>query len=263
MFAEDVTKDQKTIKAPYLDDSDVAMDPRTHRSSWKRKTTSTGGLSTSLGDTRAPRFTLFPTLPKELRLMIWEAAASQCRIVEMHCNHFGTQFSCHTPMPPIAHTCAESRGVAMKKYDRLTSETQFEGAFINWEQDILFFNFQSQLILRCLLPDIYMSADQLKKFGEIKPSLQHLTRKCHRIAINARSFLNIHPEQLIDFNNIKELFVIQNKLPYAEKESRTLSFKDFRDGNWSKEDYPSLEQVKRVRAVEDRRPERLVVDITR
>ncbi|KAK3343326.1 hypothetical protein B0H65DRAFT_429508, partial [Neurospora tetraspora] len=57
-------------------------------------------------------FHLFPRLPIELRLMIWEATISP-RIIDVRASTYNDDDDGVTPAPPILHTCRESRNVGL------------------------------------------------------------------------------------------------------------------------------------------------------
>ncbi|KAK0128287.1 hypothetical protein ONS95_000262 [Cadophora gregata] len=72
-------------------------------------------------------FHLFPTLPSELRIKIWETVLSSPRIVHINCEkgviksnqqqtRFIKSFLSSTPIPPTLHVCRESRYEALSIY---------------------------------------------------------------------------------------------------------------------------------------------------
>jgi len=77
--------------------------------------------SISSSMTSSDSFTLFPSLPSELRLKIWQEVAAQPRTVELTCTTTssnlpeGRWFS-HTKPPHIFQVCSESREVALAQY---------------------------------------------------------------------------------------------------------------------------------------------------
>jgi hypothetical protein len=93
-------------------------------------------------------FTLFPLLPTELRLKIWDFVAEEPNIVELSCTPTasylpdGRWFS-HSRPPIIFRTCSESRAVAMAHYDALTFSPDVVGIpcktklYINFAIDTL------------------------------------------------------------------------------------------------------------------------------
>ena len=93
-------------------------------------------------------FTLFPLLPIELRLEIWEAACALPRTVELSCtpptSHIpkGRWFS-HSPHPVLFFVCHESREIALHQYSTLKfAEENFGMAsslplYINLKSDTL------------------------------------------------------------------------------------------------------------------------------
>jgi hypothetical protein len=93
-------------------------------------------------------FTLFPLLPMELRLKIWEAATEDPNNLELSCTPTasylpdGRWFS-HSKPPIIFQVCSESRSVAMRCYDVLTFSPDVVGIpcktqlYINFDVDTL------------------------------------------------------------------------------------------------------------------------------
>jgi hypothetical protein len=93
-------------------------------------------------------FTLFPLLPIELRLKIWECVAEHPNTVELSCTPTasylpdGRWFS-HSKHPIIFQICSESRAVAMARYELLTFSSDIVGIpckgglYINFDVDTL------------------------------------------------------------------------------------------------------------------------------
>jgi hypothetical protein len=73
-------------------------------------------------------FELFPRLPKELRLVIWELARQEPRIVKLRKSKmenymFGRyNYRSNAPIPGLLHTCIESRLVALQWYASMFPE---------------------------------------------------------------------------------------------------------------------------------------------
>jgi hypothetical protein len=93
-------------------------------------------------------FTLFPLLPIELRLKIWECVTEHPNTVELSCTPTasylpdGRWFS-HSKPPIIFQICSESRAVAMARYELLTFSPDVvgipckAGLYINFDVDTL------------------------------------------------------------------------------------------------------------------------------
>jgi len=92
-------------------------------------------------------FTLFPLLPAELRLKIWQTIAAERQIIELSCTPTspnlptGRWFS-HTKTPIIFSVCSESRSVAVSEFTLLQFSPDQIGVprqslYINWSRDTL------------------------------------------------------------------------------------------------------------------------------
>lgn len=104
---------------------------------------------------RLLRFELFPRLPKEIRLKIWQEAANQPRVVEIRQNidwvydgeDYGSPAHLYyspTPLPSIFYANYESRSVAMKDY--LLSSSNRE------DTPVVVYNIGSEVLRRPPLP---------------------------------------------------------------------------------------------------------------
>ena len=91
-------------------------------------------------------FTLFPHLPFELRLKIWEHALSEPRTVTISCQRemldrerrFAKAFTSPTPPPSLLHTCRESRSEALSQYIRtFTTDTSEIYTYFSFSRDTL------------------------------------------------------------------------------------------------------------------------------
>ncbi|KAF8860141.1 hypothetical protein BDZ45DRAFT_801147 [Acephala macrosclerotiorum] len=73
-------------------------------------------------------FTLFPTLPIELRLQIFDAitAAAEPRVIEVVWNE-AQGFHASTPTPVLLHVCAESRSHVLSKYSKVVVKNEEQG----------------------------------------------------------------------------------------------------------------------------------------
>ncbi|TAQ89710.1 hypothetical protein B7494_g1975 [Chlorociboria aeruginascens] len=117
----------------------------------------------------APRFTLFPLLPPELRLQIWGLSLPSARVHEIypHPNYGNTNLLLtNAPSPPaLLHACPESRALALEHYTQFSytppspttaassefapsSPCGIRGFYFRPSTDILFLNRVSAHMLR-------------------------------------------------------------------------------------------------------------------
>lgn len=82
----------------------------------------------------SPVFTLFGSLPAEIRLQIWRESC-HARVVEV--NYDGDKDRCHTPTeaPAILHVCQESRYETTRMYKKLFG-TRTQAAHIYFHPDL-------------------------------------------------------------------------------------------------------------------------------
>lgn len=89
-------------------------------------------------------FTLFPQLPFELRLKIWDHALSTPRTVTISCQRemldrerrFAKAFTSSTPVPPLLHTNHESRTEALARYTpSFRTDTSPNSTYISFAHD--------------------------------------------------------------------------------------------------------------------------------
>lgn len=109
-----------------------------------------------------PKFTLFPKLPAEIRLMIWKAALPGPRLVDVNFQFEDSEFafgsnlaSCASPTPPptLLSVCHESRTEALKHYSLCFAVGSEEvGVFCDLKIDTLFISccYPVDDILSCL-----------------------------------------------------------------------------------------------------------------
>lgn len=120
-------------------------------------------------------FTLFPLLPSEIRVYIWELATTVPNTLELSCSTPPTICSLptwwsHTPAPALFHTTSESRAVALSVFTLL----EFGGTQIgvSWPRK-LYMNFEYDTLsldndlhsryARSLLVDNEMIKEKLKR----------------------------------------------------------------------------------------------------
>ncbi|KAH7370384.1 hypothetical protein BKA65DRAFT_562050 [Rhexocercosporidium sp. MPI-PUGE-AT-0058] len=121
-------------------------------------------------------FTLFPRLPTEVRLKIWEAFADELRTVELTCtpraSHIpeGRWFS-HSKAPVIFRICAESRHIALQKFEVL----KFHPDQIGIPPSInLYINFASESLHLCGDLHVAWARDLLEKNEQLKLKLKYI-----------------------------------------------------------------------------------------
>lgn len=119
-------------------------------------------------------FTVFPLLPTELRLKIWEAIADEPRTVELTCtptaSHIpeGRWFS-HSKAPVLFRVCSESRYVALQKFEVL----EFHPDQIGIPPSItMYINFASESLHLCGDLQAAWARDLLEKNVQLKDKLR-------------------------------------------------------------------------------------------
>lgn len=143
-------------------------------------------------------FTLFPLLPTELRLKIWQTITNTPRNVELTCtptsSHLpeGKWFS-HSKSPAIFRVCFESRAIALSTYSTL--------AF-----------FKAQIGVPCNIPlHINFSVDTLWLCGDLGPTWardllevnEQLKAKLKYLAVNEKLWgqLNDHGSTYLPYTD--------------------------------------------------------------
>lgn len=96
-------------------------------------------------------FELFPRLPTEIRLKIFQIATTDCddRIVQVKVKNLVTRYSEHgrgvvfsstTPIPGVLHACSESREIALHRYQlAMTSFASGPRIFLDYLSDTVYF----------------------------------------------------------------------------------------------------------------------------
>jgi hypothetical protein len=124
-------------------------------------------------------FILFPLLPPELRLKIWQTIADEPRNIELCCTPTASnipegRWFTHTKPPVALQICSESRDVALKRYsllkftpDQLRLPTRSE-LYIN-------FAFETLWLSGDLQPE--WARDLLEKNEQLKEKLRFLSVK--------------------------------------------------------------------------------------
>lgn len=120
-------------------------------------------------------FTLFPFLPPELRLKIWEAVAAEPQTVELSCTPTSSYLSkgrwfSHNKPPVIFGICSESRSVALTHY----SELEFSSDQIGVPWPKLYFNFELDTLWLCNDLCAFWAKDLLEKNLQVQQKLKFL-----------------------------------------------------------------------------------------
>ncbi|KAL5323851.1 hypothetical protein ACEPPN_008393 [Leptodophora sp. 'Broadleaf-Isolate-01'] len=105
-------------------------------------TETTSAIADSL--TSFDSFTLFPKLPLEHRLAIWEFAIASSRSGVIGYKkdrtkfNIGRRYTVSAKVPAITQSCRESRAVGSKIYQlSLQQELENRPVYMNWEDDML------------------------------------------------------------------------------------------------------------------------------
>lgn len=134
---------------------------------------------TTLKSTQSPTstdtFTLFPLLPPEIRLKIWQTIAAEPQTVELSCTPSssylpnGRWFS-HSKPPAIFSICSESRAVALAQYTILTFSPDQIG--VPWPR--LYLNFSVDTLWLCKDLCATSARDLLEKNQQLQKQLRFL-----------------------------------------------------------------------------------------
>lgn len=88
-----------------------------------------------------PFFTLFTSLPSELRVKIWENCFPEPRVVPVRYNRRYNQYTSTSAPPAILHVCSESRSTFLSAYTKLVLSPKYESAvYVDFSQDTIFFD---------------------------------------------------------------------------------------------------------------------------
>ncbi|KAH8660946.1 hypothetical protein BGZ60DRAFT_115252 [Tricladium varicosporioides] len=86
-------------------------------------------------------FSLFITLPSELRLKIWSLALPEPRVVPVRYNRHQKQYTSDAPPPSLLHACSESREQFLSVYEKLRLSQKYDSAvFVDFARDTIFFD---------------------------------------------------------------------------------------------------------------------------
>ncbi|KAL2062418.1 hypothetical protein VTL71DRAFT_6684 [Oculimacula yallundae] len=86
-------------------------------------------------------FTLFPSLPSELRIKIWQQTFPAPRIVPVRFNRLTSQYVSNAPPPALLHVCSQSRSIFLETYTNLLLSPRYTSTvFVNFAHDTVFFD---------------------------------------------------------------------------------------------------------------------------
>jgi hypothetical protein len=86
-------------------------------------------------------FTLFTSLPSELRIKIWKYSLPEPRVVPVRYNRAAKQYTSTTAPPALLHVCSESRSLFLSTYTKFVLSPKYDSAvFVDFERDHIFFD---------------------------------------------------------------------------------------------------------------------------
>ncbi|EPE27974.1 hypothetical protein GLAREA_04765 [Glarea lozoyensis ATCC 20868] len=93
------------------------------------------------------KFHLFPHLPQELRLEIWNIILAEPRQIKIDCKkrrilqrRVVDSWTTDTPIPALLHVCSESRYLGLSYYKPyFSTKTCSKAIYLNFERDAIFF----------------------------------------------------------------------------------------------------------------------------
>jgi hypothetical protein len=121
-------------------------------------------------------FTLFPLLPSEIRIKIWQTVASEPQTVELSCTPTSSylprgRWFTHNKPPTIFSINSESREVALLHYSILTFSPDQIG--VPWPK--IYFNFDQDTLWLCDDLCSIWARDLLEKNEQLKTQLRFLS----------------------------------------------------------------------------------------
>src|SRR5436309_3339408 len=89
----------------------------------------------------SPVFTVFSSLPSELRIKIWRCAFPGPRVVPVRFQRSSNQYTSNSAPPSLLHVCSESRSLFLSAYTKLILSPKYDSAvFVNFKIDTIFFD---------------------------------------------------------------------------------------------------------------------------
>jgi hypothetical protein len=86
-------------------------------------------------------FTIFESLPSELRIKIWKCMFPEPRVVSIRFNRGAKQYTSSTAPPILLRTCPESRSIALETYTNLILSPKYTSSvFVDFARDTVFFD---------------------------------------------------------------------------------------------------------------------------
>jgi 2EXR family len=89
----------------------------------------------------SPVFTIFMSLPSELRIKIWRCSFPGPRVVPVRFQRSSNQYTSNSAPPPLLYVCSESRSLFLSTYTKFILSPKYDSAvFINFNIDTIFFD---------------------------------------------------------------------------------------------------------------------------
>ncbi|KAE9365284.1 hypothetical protein N431DRAFT_354150 [Stipitochalara longipes BDJ] len=89
----------------------------------------------------SPNFSLFTSLPSELRIKIWRSSFPGPRVVPVRFQRPSSQYISDSSPPSLLHVCSESRSLFLSIYTKLILSPKYDSAvFVNFAIDTIFFD---------------------------------------------------------------------------------------------------------------------------
>lgn len=86
-------------------------------------------------------FTLFSSLPSELRIKIWKYLVPGPRVVPVRYNFRTSQYTSTSAPPALLHACHESRTIFLSSHNKLTLSPKYPSTvFVDFKHDTIFFD---------------------------------------------------------------------------------------------------------------------------
>ena len=197
-----------------------------------------------------PKFELFPKLPPELRLKIWNLIP-ESRVVEVifKMDHRKNNYKFLATFPAILHVSMEARAEGLRRYTRVFhTKWALNGVFFDFEADILTFcsyagESQKDLFLRKVKPaelaqvQIFVASGwDINRGGSFRGMKKLMCLSVDSSAFGARYAPNLNPHKCgvagdeLWFHELEDLMVHQPDKQHALKE--TISNSETWYGKW-------------------------------
>jgi 2EXR family len=89
----------------------------------------------------SPIFTIFTSLPSELRIKIWRCAFPGPRVVPVRFQRSSNQYTSNSAPPSLLYVSSESRSLFLSTYTKLILAPKYDSAvFVDFTMDTIFFD---------------------------------------------------------------------------------------------------------------------------